>query len=296
VTEADATFAYQRARAPSDAGPPDRGRERPPSDGPARNDPRPTARWPTRAELALEYRTVLAELDAIHRILGIPSEPGVLGPRELARADPGLPAPTEPLRASPDPRGAASPYLDDRLASACEVAAGITTEFEAIQRRTQGLRDSVATLRAELDRAAEELAFLRSGPGIGPGSDVSPAPLPPGLPPTARNADAPVAAPGHSQDGRAPPAYGAFTVARYNETVREVRSRRPRLFGTTLLLAAAISALLVTLAYFAHEAMPVWWLAGLPLVWMIPVPFFVVSFVGTHRILSAGPLELPEAA
>jgi len=37
-------------------------------------------------------------------------------------------------------------------------------------------------------------------------------------------------------------------------------------------------------------------LAILPVVWMIPVPFFLVSFRSTHRLLRRERLELSEAA
>jgi hypothetical protein len=244
-------------------------------------------------ELELEYRLVLAELDAIHRALRVPDEPGAAFSGSGSAAVAPSPKPAETRLPTGDARGAPSPYLDDRLATARDVAADLSNEFEEIQQRTQGLGTSVATLREELDRATEELAFLRAGPGLDPEPN-SPPPANALPPPKGKAAAA--AAPTRPVPASAPPAFGDFTVARYNETMQEVRERRPRLFATTLLLAAAISAVLVTLTVYAHEAMPVWWLAGLPLVWMIPVPFFLVSFVGTHRILSSTPLELPEAA
>ncbi|MCI4370904.1 MAG: hypothetical protein L3J81_06220, partial [Thermoplasmata archaeon] len=223
MTEANATFGDQRARAPSGAGPSEPSRDALPSDGPAQNDPRPTARWPTRAERELEYRTVLAELDAIHRILGVPAEPGALVPRAPARASSPAPEGVEGLPPLGDARGAPSPYLDDRLASAREAAAGISTEFEAIQRRTQGLGDSVATLRAELDRAAEELSFLRAGPGVDSRSGSGPAAVPPNSLPKGRTGSPTTPGPIPVGGEPTPPAYAAFTVARYNETVGEAR-------------------------------------------------------------------------
>lgn len=290
MTEADPAFSYRRTRDLSSSAPTDD------RTGDVRDDrpPRSTVRSAQEAR-ELEHRVVLAEIDAIHHILGVTPEllPNVPSSPPEPEAPPS--APSTDVGPRSDSRGAESPYLEDRLAAARAAADGISSEFEAVQQRTVALGTSVAILRDELSHAAEELAFLRSEGGFDEPSMRSPRSDSIG-PPVARDggrASAPSTVVG-PKDSESPP-YNAFTVSRYNETVREVRRRRPRLFGTTLLLAAAISAVLVFLAYRADEAMPVWWLAGLPLVWMIPVPFFVVSFVATHRILADRPFDLPEA-
>lgn len=287
MTEADPAPAYQRAKAPPDFARPLEDESQLPIEGRAPAGERSGPRGSVWEEREREHRQVLAELEAIHRLLGVPWDSGV-----------GAPPVAPPISdASPDPssRGAASPYLDDRLAAAAEAAAALATEFAAMQQRTQRLGASVATLREELGRATEELAFLRSGSGVVPAPPATDAARP--SPRTARPANpAESPAPPALGPGVASPAYGSFTVSRYNATVREVRRRRPTLFVTTLALAAAISAALVTIAYLAREPMPPWWLAVLPLVWMIPVPFFLAAFVGTHRILASQSLELPEAA
>jgi hypothetical protein len=295
VTEADPPPAYARsADAPTSSGwaggrPPQASDGVPPSEAGRHDRPR------TREERELEHRLILAELDAIHRILGVP-----LGPDPVPRPPPSSanrpPAPPPEIDVpTPDSRGAPSPYLDDRLASAREVAAGISEEFEAIHEKTEGLGESVAALREELDRAAEELAFLRAR-SAGPSEPTSPPPRsPPNAPPSARPVIAAYRPSLRENSSGVSPSYASFSVSRYNETVREVRGRRRRLFWTTLVAAAAISGVLVPVAYWADEAMPAWWLAWLPLVWMIPVPFFLASFVGTHRILASHALDLPEA-
>ncbi|MCI4317774.1 MAG: hypothetical protein L3J96_04485 [Thermoplasmata archaeon] len=294
MTEADPAPAYQRAKALLDATGLFEAGLRPPATGEAREGDRLPPRRSSAEERELEHRAVLAELVEIHRLLGVPWEPeGKVPPRPtLAPGSASGGATADPGESSS--RGAESPYLDDRLAAASEVADALSTEFEAIQQQTNRLGGSVATLREELGRASEELAFLRSGPGF----DTQPSQRD-----RAPRADAPTVrptktsgrsgGPASATDSR--PAYDSFTVSRYNETVGEVRRRRRWLFGSTLALATGISAVLVAVAYLAHEPMPPWWLAGLPLVWMIPVPFFLASFVGTHRMLSTHSLELPEA-
>jgi hypothetical protein len=37
----------------------------------------------------------------------------------------------------------------------------------------------------------------------------------------------------------------------------------------------------------------IWWIAVLPAIWMIPVPFFVLSFFVTQRVLRRNHLDLP---
>ncbi len=87
------------------------------------------------------------------------------------------------------------------------------------------------------------------------------------------------------------PAFCQFTATRYDRTVRQLKARRRRIFGWTVGLAAGISIALEVLNVLAREPMPPWWLALLPLVWLIPVPFFVLAFWGTQRTLRANHLE-----
>jgi hypothetical protein len=257
------------------------------------------------AELVAEYRAVLSELDWLVATLGVPPEPETAAPerptpvqpRPISRARSERPEPAP--QADPDERwGVPSPYLDERLAAARALAATLSNEFGRMERRTQVLRESAASVEAELARATEELAFLRSNGGFdGPSDDDDDEPtavVPRGGPaPTA--ASGRVAAPAATDPDRAP-AFGEFTVARYDATVRDTQSRHGRVAALTVVLAVAISGVLLTLTYYSHEVMPVWWLAILPVVWMIPVPFFLVSFRSTHRLLRRERLELSEAA
>jgi hypothetical protein len=248
-------------------------------------------------ERRAEFHTVLEEIDTILRLLRVQIDEARAAPESAVRETPAASAPAseslgaETIVAQDETIwGARSPFLDDRLATAREVAAGISTEFDTIQRQTLDLGTAVATLRSELDRASEELAFLRTNEAaprtVAPSPKLAerrvPRPTPPDPTPSRRARPAP--------DG-----FDAFTVARYNETVRDLQGRRHRLRATTIVLAVAISAALLVLAYLTHEPTPPWWLAGLPIIWMIPVPFFLSSFVGTHRILADQPLDLPEA-
>jgi len=88
--------------------------------------------------------------------------------------------------------------------------------------------------------------------------------------------------------------YPDYTVNRYNQTVSALHDRRRAIAWGTIVIAIGISALLLVLTLRAHEAMPTIWLASLPLVWMVPVPFFVAAFRGTQRVLQENRLELPE--
>ncbi len=108
------------------------------------------------------------------------------------------------------------------------------------------------------------------------------------------SSDAPAVAEVESkpQSGR----FAAFTVEKYNRTIGNLKERRVSLAGWTVALAAVISGVLVTLSLLAHEPAPPIWFAALPAVWMVCVPFFVVSFLSTQRVLRRNHLVLPEAS
>jgi hypothetical protein len=260
------------------------------------------------ASLVAEYRAVLSELDWLVAALGVP--PTAESPRPAPSRPAPATVPTPRLRTRPEPEiaheerwGVPSPYLDERLAAARAVAATLANEFGRMERRQKGLRSSVANLEAELARATEELTFLRTNGGFdGPDEEEDDD----GEVATARGRSAPSIGPGAPSASRTTgispsganesPAYAAFTAARYDETVRDTQSRHGWVAGLTVALAIGISAVLLTITFYAHEAMPVWWLACLPVIWMIPVPFFLASFRGTHRLLGGQPLDLTEAA
>jgi hypothetical protein len=154
--------------------------------------------------------------------------------------------------------------------------------------RWQRLEAAAVVLEREIGNASQELRFIRTlsddSTGGGPSTAAAPVRV---QPPAPRNRAAP-APPAPS----VPAPYGGFTVARYNSTVAGLKARRVPLQWGTLGLGALISATLVALAVLAKEPMPVWWLAALPAVWMVPVPFFVLSFFGTHRVLRRNHLEI----
>lgn len=77
-----------------------------------------------------------------------------------------------------------------------------------------------------------------------------------------------------------------FTAARYNLTMDRVGARRRSLASTILVLSAAVATVLVPLAASWHGPSPPIWIEALPLVWLIPVPFFLLAFRGTHRVLA----------
>ena len=200
------------------------------------------------------------------------------------------------------PWGAPSPYLEERLNVARSVAAQLAAEASSDRLAVPGLKSALQTIDQELGRATEELGFARTEvwdegypdevawrvPG-----PVSPLPAHPLV--TAPSVSGP--APRVAASGRVGPPTGSFedyTVARYNRTVAELHSRRRPLAWWTVAAAAVISSALLYLTLRAHEPVPPIWLAALPLVWMIPVPFFIAGFRGTQRILDQNRLELPD--
>lgn len=89
--------------------------------------------------------------------------------------------------------------------------------------------------------------------------------------------------------------FEGFTVDRYNRTVGGLSGRWSRTASAVVVAAALISVALELLLLLYWEPTPVWWIAVLPLVWMIPVPFFVVSFRATHRMIRRSSFDLPAA-
>lgn len=173
--------------------------------------------------------------------------------------------------------------------------------------RSRNLETAVESIEHELARATDELAFVRSRDDdrrSDPENDPPTARRPPGDPSRAgvdldrtvarsdrgRFSAAPSAGTSTSEGGR----FDRFTVARYNRTMGQVHARRRTVARLVLAAAALISLGLVTLAVLAHEPEPPVWLAVLPVIWMVPVPFFVLAFRGTHRVLRAVQFVLPE--
>jgi len=249
-----------------------------------------------------ENRHVLSELDFLSQALRS-ARPSALPPGEevafvpavepAARIEVGPPMdldePVESIDGSP------SPYLEERLSTAQEVAVELSGEFERMERRSTQLRRAVQVLETELRRASEEVAFLRSDDARTP--EPMPAPARPALAssiaPEGRGT--PHRGPEDPSESAAPP-YDRFTVGRYNQTIADLVARRRKLAVLSVALSIGISAALLTVTILAREPIPTpWVLAGLPAVWLIPVPFFLASFRGTHRVLSREPLSLPEA-
>ena len=83
-------------------------------------------------------------------------------------------------------------------------------------------------------------------------------------------------------------------MARYNRTIDALKGRRNKLVVLTLLLSAAIGAFLTLVVLYSPVTNPPLWVAVLPLVWIVPIPFFLLSFRGAHRVVQQNPLHLPE--
>lgn len=265
---------------------------------------------------ASDHDPVLEEIDRIWRELNGDGEPGVPWP-PLGVDVPNPAAPTSPDAAPPPPPGAepwaAAPeppdvgvrpnrpdspgpppgtpsgYFEAQLGEARRSAAGMEGDLAEIESTLMRLRGGLATVRADLTHLDQEHGYLRSR--ISAEGNTADRSVPtPSLPVRDGPARAEVPAPLGM-----PPPYHAFTVARYNRTMNEFKGRRAGLATLTLLLSAGIAALLVTLVLYAPATDPPIWVAALPLVWVVPIPFFLLAFRGTHRVLQRNHLNLPEA-
>jgi hypothetical protein len=253
-----------------------------------------------RADWEAEEREVLGELDSLMHDLANPASPRA---PEVEPTPEFLPVPSAPLlpeESDEELRGSSSPYLEERLATAQDVACELSEEFERMERRGSELRVAVRTLETELHRASAEVSFLRENgrrEGPPPLSMASAAATASGRPAPPEGPDEPDDPEGSAgNEGPSPPAYDQFTVARYNDTVGDLVARRRSLAAKTLILAVAISVALLTVTLIWREPVPSpWILAALPVVWLVPVPFFIASFRGTQRVLARHPLGLPEA-
>jgi hypothetical protein len=177
-----------------------------------------------------------------------------------------------------------SPYLEEHLglasASLVELGAGL----RAMDDRWRELRTAAVRLEQQMEGAAQEVEFLRQHAGEVPMGTIPRGPL------VSASETLAARAASHGLPVDAP--FGEFTAERYGRTVAAVKKRRRSLAGWTIGLAGLISGALLTFTYLAHEATPTLWLAVLPLVWLVPVPFFIVSFVATQRIVAQNALDL----
>ncbi|MGI0156543.1 MAG: hypothetical protein ACREDE_10500, partial [Thermoplasmata archaeon] len=198
------------------------------------------------------------------------------------------------------PEGLESPYLEERLAVAQATVAHLGREIGALWPRSVPIQQTVATLEAELACARREFDFLRareSAPAVSSGTPLLLLPSPQRGIPTSRGAIRRGPEGRRSRWGEqgtfAPPGTVAwFTARRYNRTIGRIKSRRRRLAGVTFTLAIAVSVLLLALTLYFRESSPPLWIALLPAIWLVSVPFFVFSFRGTQRVLRRNHLEL----
>ena len=165
--------------------------------------------------------------------------------------------------------------------------ASLGRDLREIGDRWDGLRAAAERLEQEIGNASAEAEFIGRDRADEETATSPPASARPA--PSAR----PAVGSARTPAARAPEPYGQFTVARYNRTIGGLKARRRRLAWWTVVLAGAISAVFVTFSLLAHEPSPVIWLAVLPAIWMIPVPFFLISFLSTQRVLRRNHLDFP---
>ena len=304
-----------------DRGPPggprdvDSARDRPPAASRAWPAGRPTdsddvptlPTHPSASTEAPERDPVLDEIDRI--LLDVRSRRvGESSPVNSVESD--APKPSNPVRSEPtgneDNGDAPSGYFEEHLADARLGVESLDKEIARLETSSRKLRHQVPAIESNLDRITGEYLFLR-----GRGWMETPVVRVGGSHPIwdedvaneEQEAESTVAAAGStgsptgSQTGPSSASsavYREFTVGRYNRAIDSLKVRRARLVTTTLLLSAAVGTLLVTLVLYSPIENPPLWIAALPLVWVIPIPFFLLAFRGTHRVLERNHLNLPE--
>ena len=257
---------------------------------------------------------ILAELDAIEdELVRLPPRPA---PAKRPLPPPVVYVPTEPppdppRRPAPPPAEAASGrpslYLEERLSGARDGLSLLREDIREIAHRSARADRTSATVADDLEKAASELAFIRArglfaedperrpsdlpAPSDDPPERLRRDPVPPGAASEREGwtrMGEPVR-PSETADGAR---YPEFTAVRYRATIRAAKRRWPIVSVVTLLTATAVSGGLVGLTYLLHAPAPPWWVEALPAVWLIPVPFFALSFRGTHRMLGRDRFDL----
>jgi hypothetical protein len=257
---------------------------------------------------AEENERVLREIDRLQdevrgRVRPGDPAPAAAPPPTVKKPDPPAKPVERPATANRvDPWESPNSYLEERLRLADSAAADLGRDVRSIAETWSRVGARMNELESEVRAAHAELGFIHAAargwdtlPSVLP-SSVLPQRAPVALPiPAPRPARArPTGAlPAPSIAAAAPAAYAGFTADRYNRTIGALKERRRRLAGWTFVSAGLISLVLVLITAFAKESMPPMWLAVLPAVWMIPVPFFVLSFRGTQRVLRHNHLEVP---
>jgi hypothetical protein len=250
----------------------------------------------------LEAREMLRELEEIEGAFASTRSAASARSSPVApRASPSVDA--EPVCDPRGPRGRSiwgepSPYLEERMGGARAAASDLGKALGEIAERSGQLRVTVASLEDQLHRASREIEFLRTeepatapiplptSPVIVPATDTAVRQRP-----TAASAVTASAASLPNEASSSAP-FAEYTTDRYNRSVGVLANQPKKIGATMIVLAAAISAVLMVITFLSHEPTPSAFLAGLPVIWMIPVPFFVVSFRGTQRVLRTTRMNL----
>jgi hypothetical protein len=266
---------------------------------------------PVQETWAEETERILRQIDGltdeVRSRTRTPAEPITTREPEPTESDsPEVPELAELPAASPPPAPvglweAPRTYLEERLRLADVDVADLGRDVRSIADTWSRVHTRMERLESEVRAAHEEMEFIHASSQGGeatprelPKTVVAPARAPAPSPTASSTPPRAVAGPAADLWGPAPAViYAGFTAERYNRTIGALKARRRRLAGWTFLAAGLISLALVAVTATAKEAMPPMWLALLPAVWMIPVPFFVLSFRGTQRVLRHNHLEVP---
>ena len=207
-----------------------------------------------------------------------------------------------------DERGTApSGFFEEHLEAARRAVGHVHETVGELQSTSEQLRQRLASVETELDRITREFQFVQErsnapGPTVPEASTVPPWSEEDLIPPSPRQpvdssdifSGSFTAIRAAAADSPAP-VYETFTVDRYNRTIDSLKDSRTKLVAWTLLLSAAVGIVLVLVVLYSPVVNPPVWIAALPLVWVVPIPYFLLSFRGTHRVLERNHLNLPEA-
>ena len=201
--------------------------------------------------------------------------------------------------------GSPSGYFEAHLGAARRAMGNIHEKVGELADTSSLLRQRVAAAEKELERISQEYEFVRdrwvgasSTGGVGSSSPLwwegepEPTAATPGGAQVSSGSFTAIQA--ATADGPSP-VYAAFTVGRYNRTIDSLKGGRARLVAWTLVLSAVVGVALVLVMLFSPIVYPPIWIAVLPLVWVVPIPYFLLAFRGTQRVVERSHLHLPEA-
>lgn len=191
--------------------------------------------------------------------------------------------------------------IEERIVETTQDYAALADKLARLETVARELQDQVRRMGAGTDRQLQKGVFR---PAIGSPDSPTPEstfatcsdPISSArtLSPESGGDLASIPTPVTGLEASTPAVFERFTVDRYNRTIGALKRRHAPLAAVTLLLSAGIGVVLVEVVLHSPPSTPPAWVAALPLVWLVPLPFFLLAFRGTHRVLERNHLDLPD--